>query len=255
MANKPVEFCMVGNYLIDVSIKEDHSFTNDVTSFPVESGGTLSDNIRPKPITVTLEGIVSNSPLGEILTQRKTSVGNDFSTGQVAAAEAYSVLVEVWNGREPVTIRTSLATFENMAMTSLTIPKSKESGAALHFTAAFQQITVITNQRKKIRTKTSIRNGHGKRELGQQNCGDAGARSFFWRKGIVAGKEPIYVTEYVFYTSIGANTTSALNVELNRTMVYYHQDNSTPLTTNEEKAFHLDMARDAKAVTDAKMLA
>jgi len=36
------------------------------------------------------------------------------------AAEAYALLLEIWRNREPITIRTSLDTFEHMAMTSLT---------------------------------------------------------------------------------------------------------------------------------------
>ena len=249
----PVEFVMINNYLIDVSVKEDHSFTADVTDYPVESGGSLSDNIRPKPITVTIEGIVSNSPLGEITTSRRTFAG-PLATGQASTAEAYALLLAVWNGREPVTIRTSLGTFERMALTSLSIPKSKESGDALHFTAAFQQITLVTNAEYRVATRTSIPNGGKKRDRGSQASDTRALKFIIWRKGRPPGSYYIYDTQVVWFQS------QSTGPGRQDSMDYYHPDGDggfagSVLTSPEHAAFEKDMARDLSDAADAKRAA
>jgi len=48
---------------------------------------------------------------------------------------------------DTVTIRTSLGTFEKMALVSLNVPRDASTGEALHFTAQFQQVQFATNKR------------------------------------------------------------------------------------------------------------
>jgi hypothetical protein len=52
----------IGTIWIDVSISEKHSLSADVTEHPVEDGGNISDNVRPSPRVVQIEGLVSNHP-------------------------------------------------------------------------------------------------------------------------------------------------------------------------------------------------
>lgn len=152
-----VTFVMINDFLIDVALTETHEFEADVTEYPVESGSSISDNIRSKPIMVTMEGLVSNSPLEEIAKYRIAPAE--------PVADAYAMLLDVRDKREPVTIRTSLGTFENMALQSLSIPRDGSRGDALRFTAKFQQIQTVTNVRGK-RLRTSIPGGKRKVNLG-----------------------------------------------------------------------------------------
>src|SRR5688572_28114694 len=128
MSQAKQQFAMINNYLIDVSVKEDHSFESDVTDFPAESGASFSDNIRPKPIRITMEGIVSDTPIGEMVGNRPqtapvTTPAQADESAHVISQVAYTKILEVWNKREPVTIRTSLGTFERMALVSLSVPR------------------------------------------------------------------------------------------------------------------------------------
>lgn len=150
-------FVMINDFLIDVSISESHEFEAEVTDYPVESGANISDNIRSKPIVITMEGIVSNSPLQPLA---------DFRVPQNAdpTTEAYKMLIDVRDKREPVTIRTSLGTFTSMALQSLSIPRDGSLGDALRFTAKFQQIQTVTNKRSK---RVAVPNGKGKDNWGQ----------------------------------------------------------------------------------------
>lgn len=60
----------IGPVWIDVSISEKHQLGADVTEHPVEDGPSVADNIRPTPRTITIEGLVTNTPLELPLTQR-----------------------------------------------------------------------------------------------------------------------------------------------------------------------------------------
>jgi hypothetical protein len=52
----------IGTIWIDVSLSEKHSLTAEVTEHPVEDGSAISDNVRPQPRTVQIEGLVTNHP-------------------------------------------------------------------------------------------------------------------------------------------------------------------------------------------------
>jgi hypothetical protein len=53
----------IGDVWIDVSVRESHEVTADVTRHPVEEGTDISDHIRPEPRTISIEGLVTNHPL------------------------------------------------------------------------------------------------------------------------------------------------------------------------------------------------
>jgi hypothetical protein len=258
MANNP-EFVMINNFLIDVSIQEDHTYESEVTDYPIESGGSISDNIRPKPITVTMQGIVSNTPLGGILAARqRTETTSAQGSANVMEKAAYFLLKQIWIDREPVTIRTSLNTFENMALTSLTIPKSKDVGSALHFTASFQQIQIVTNKRVQLRVAVPI--GRGAKNLGPLPSTTRLIRSILWRQGNPPGTDFIPFTEVIYLANRETRVPPVGGPQFNThyDLIYVHANEPvragtdspgsagyTPLTQQELHNLALDQARDA----------
>ncbi len=161
-----VSFVMIDDYLIDVTINEDHRFESEITEYPVESGSSVSDNIRPKPLVVTMEGLVSNTPLADMAKNRGiippaeaalSALGSAgagalrrASSGVKTSEEAYAHFLKIWDRREPVTIRTSLGTFENMALESLSFPRTGGEHDGLRFSASFKQIKIVSNKRVKV---------------------------------------------------------------------------------------------------------
>lgn len=145
---------MIDGFLIDCSIKENHSFDSDITDYPVESGANISDNIRPLPIVVEIEGLVSNTPIGLMVAARA-------GFAYKPAGVAYQLFQRIRERREPVTIQTSLRTYENMALKSLSIPRGEHEDS-MKFTATFQQIETVENKRT-IRVSTPI--GTGKKTV------------------------------------------------------------------------------------------
>lgn len=52
----------IGTIWIDVSIRETHSLSAEVTEHPVEDGVNITDHVRPQPRVIQLEGMVTNHP-------------------------------------------------------------------------------------------------------------------------------------------------------------------------------------------------
>lgn len=129
---------MIDNYLIDVATSEVHDYESDVTDYPVEDGSNITDNIRPKGLQLTLTCVVSNTPFGPIATQR---------SAQPPADECYQHLLTVRRNRGLVTVRTSLGTFQDMALKSLSIPRKSGGGDQLMFTVTFVHVVLVENIR------------------------------------------------------------------------------------------------------------
>ena len=154
----------INGYIIDLATSEDHSFDSEVTDHPVETGADITDNIQAKPIQVTLDCIVSDTPIGAIAAAR-----NSLDPNQplfVPSSDCYAHMIAIRDARQPVTIVTSLGTFTNMAMTSLSVPRSAQNGESLHFKAAFKQITFVTNLRTTIRV--AVPRAATKKDLGNK---------------------------------------------------------------------------------------
>lgn len=155
---------LIDNFLIDASLSESHNRESEVTEFPVESGADFTDHIRQLPVEIEIEGIVSATPIGRVALLRDLDGGS----GILPTEEALAHLERIFERRQPVTVQTDLQLYERMAMTSLQIPRDRETGKALRFTATFRQIRVITNQRIARRADPI---GGGNQKLGPKPAG------------------------------------------------------------------------------------
>lgn len=160
----PSQLVMIANYLIDCSLNEEHAFESEVTDYPVESGSNITDNVRPKPIVVTMECLVSNTPIGFLAEARHPNREGATNPSE-PADDCYELLQKIRDDRQPVSIRTSLRTFDNMVLKSLSVPRAPNRGDALRFTATFQQIQIVTNKRTR---RVAVPGGGKKVDKGQQ---------------------------------------------------------------------------------------
>jgi hypothetical protein len=164
---------LIAGFRIDASISERHSYQAEATEFPVESGSTISDNIRNLPIEVSIEGIVSNTPLGELATVRGEGGDVTLNDGSVVPAQTPVELARakfegIWRARQPITIITTLDTYKNMVMTSLEIPRTASDGGAdaYRFSATFRQVTIVTTERISVTVATPV--ARKKKKIGGQ---------------------------------------------------------------------------------------
>lgn len=155
---------------LDAAIKENHQYSNKVSQFPVEGGIDKSDNIKQQPETLSIDGIVTASPvpyLGakpiEVVGQERVVTAYDillriagmriYTSDSVRSTESSDVII--------VDIFTPLRTFTDMAITSLQIPRDQSTGEALRFNASFQRIYIAELAEEQINNAVEKKQGSG----------------------------------------------------------------------------------------------
>ncbi len=133
----------IDDVIIDVIISEEHSYENDVTSHPVESGSDVTDNVINKPLKISLDCLISATPLrksGVIVQGEATRTANP-----TQAARARLIAINV--AREPITVNDSQGSFPNMVLEKLMFTQTSKIGDALAFKASFKELKIIENER------------------------------------------------------------------------------------------------------------
>lgn len=156
----------IDGFLIDAALSESHKMSANATKYPTESGSKLTDNIQNEPREVTIVGIVSDTPIGTVAAARGSASaaaagGLDF----LPTDEALAKLEALYESREPVPIDTTRRRYESMALIDLEITDDETTGHALNFTATFQQIKIINNNRTIVRVD-GLGNGAKKKKSG-----------------------------------------------------------------------------------------
>lgn len=194
----------------DVSLSESHERNATVTQNPIEDGSNISDHINLNPERLTLEGMISDSPVSLIqsavglgvssATQFASSslggglVGNlvkdatGVALGSVAGlvtgtprdpADGFKFMEELWRNREPFTVITALKRYENMVIENLSVPRSAQIGKSFRFSATFVQVkiaksSIVTIPAFKVNGNTSAQS---KAALGKQATKEAKAET------------------------------------------------------------------------------
>lgn len=140
---------IIDGYRIDVALREDHDLPAEATDHPVERGGDITDHVRVRPVTITVEGIVSDYPVGQLADERGIREGGGRSV-VLPSEEARAHLEGIRAERRLVTVETSKGAFDRMAMVGLSFPVAPGDGDHLRFTATFRQVEIVTNGRTTI---------------------------------------------------------------------------------------------------------
>lgn len=155
---------IIDTIVLDVTISESHDGETEVTDHPVETGFDVNDHARPKPDMLTLEGVVSVTPLNR---KRRLAVEEsgiiDFTSTKLAeplgddpgyVQQAYQTLRQLRETGKIITVFTGLRIYDDMIMTRLSIPRDGKTGDALRFSASFKQIKIVSS---KVTTTTVAR--------------------------------------------------------------------------------------------------
>ena len=94
----------IGAVPLDVSISQVHRFPSFITKNPVEDGTTYTDHVVLLPVTLEIDGRVSDAPISI----------SEALTGKFNTQDAYRELVRMQRAREPFTVVTGLNVYENM---------------------------------------------------------------------------------------------------------------------------------------------
>lgn len=153
----------IDGYEIDAAISEVHSLRAEVSSHPLESGADVVEHRRKMPRSITVEGVVSDTPIGPLAKRRQEFAVINGKSSALPSDEAYARLKDLHDTGRAVTIESSLDTFDDMVLTDLNVPRDRNTGEAFRFSATFVEIRFVATDRAPVdlpRAKDRQNRGH-----------------------------------------------------------------------------------------------
>ncbi|CBX44530.1 hypothetical protein P88_00190 [Erwinia phage phiEt88] len=163
---------VVGNLEFDTLDQEEHSWSREVTTNPVENGSPIADHIIRQPKSLTISGMISNAPVTGILTQISNAVSNGFS-GEDRVNAAIKQLDLLYESEETVTIYTKNYAYVNMLIKSINIPRRVSDGDAINFTIEAVQARIVSTATTQLPPGVGVKkSGSGTKKAGTSNSTD-----------------------------------------------------------------------------------
>ena len=120
-----INYFRFGRTLFDgfamVIVDEQITLESEVTQYAVETGSHISDHIKPLPVRIVYNGMVSNDH------------------NRQGATQAWHRLTAAYKDREPVTVFGSVDIFDNMALESIQLQREGASVRGLAIAGADQR--------------------------------------------------------------------------------------------------------------------
>ena len=131
----------------DALLDQSMDYEADVPEYPTEKGFSVSDNISLKPETLSMTLYVSDTPV---------TWKSRFGSGKGRVEKVVKQLQDLYFAKKVVTVVTSDAVFDSMAITSISISKSADVGYAREIPISLKKIIVTES------STTSIPDSYGK---------------------------------------------------------------------------------------------
>jgi len=143
----------VGLVNFDASMTETHSMRNAVTDHPVEvdpkvgAQNTIADHIRREPDEITINGIVTDTPILFLASlQAESPLEGDNTPVRNRVDLAYAEIQRVMQDGELVEILTTLRDYENMAITAFSIQRDAANGNVMNATITAREVTIVQTE-------------------------------------------------------------------------------------------------------------
>ena len=127
-----------GNIELDAVLEENHEWTNDVTTNPVESGAPVTDHIIEQADKLRWRCFVSDTPI--TISQSITGTTNNSKSYNNRTQFVFDLLYDLVKRKEVVTVYTKHRIYDNMAIQSVSMPRSSGDGEAIEFNIEFSII-------------------------------------------------------------------------------------------------------------------
>ena len=153
---------------VDGFYAEQHKVSVSKTAYPVESGASVTDHAVREPNKLKLQGWVSDlmpAPLAIPWVSRSER-----------GAGAWLEILRVMEAREPLTVITALAVYQNMLLVSAEAPVDRTTGLSLVFTLDLEEVLVSPAVRQEGRELGSVSQGPAANRLGAVRRGRVQAR-------------------------------------------------------------------------------
>lgn len=134
---------LYGNIELDAVLDENHEWSAEATSNPVEAGAPITDHVIDQSDKLKLRGFVTDAPLN--LSQSVSGLVNSGSVGNRTQG-VFDLLHQLIKLKEPMTVYTKHRIYDDMVLTNVTIPRSAGVGEAIEFSAEFINIRKVATQ-------------------------------------------------------------------------------------------------------------
>jgi|WetSurMetagenome_2_1015567.scaffolds.fasta_scaffold189292_2 hypothetical protein len=167
---------------LDACIAQGEEYVNVISKFPVEDGFSAVDHIQQEPETITIEGVISNSPVAGVLFAGAAPV-SDYNSivgdGRDRVVTAYETLLRM-SGRRLVRLpdlkgndvsetvpskqimfdlSVKLRVFTDMVFENLSFNFDKMTGDALPFKATCAKIVKVSTKESTINYSVGVLSG------------------------------------------------------------------------------------------------
>lgn len=142
----------------DALIDQSVDYSAEVPEYPTEKGFSVSDTIVLKPETISMTLFVTDTPV--TWKQR-------FGSGSGRVQNVVKRLEELYFSKKVISIVTSDAVYDNMAITSISIVKNTSSGYAREIPISFKKIVVTES------STVTIPDSYGKSGASGASAGSA----------------------------------------------------------------------------------
>lgn len=132
-----------GNIELDAALDENHEWSAEATSNPVEVGAPVTDHVIDQSDKLKIRGFVTDTPL--TLSQSVSGLVNSGNVGNRTQA-VFDLLHQLIKLKEPMTVYTKHRIYDDMVMTNVTIPRSAGVGEAIEFSAEFVHVRKVATQ-------------------------------------------------------------------------------------------------------------
>lgn len=145
---------------LDATPRETHTYANEMSSYPIEDGATITDFIRRVPEGLSIDGFITNAPVPYLeINQDPLSSGTQ-SANIDRVRPAFEMLLQLAGYKIGelgkgvvipseallVDIVTGLRAYTNMVLIKLDVPRDATTGDALRFTAEFRKMDKVQLQ-------------------------------------------------------------------------------------------------------------
>lgn len=146
----PESKARLGELIVDAYINETHTFSSTITEHPIEGGLSIVDHIHNQPFCLSIEGIISNTPMNLIgLTAYDSAKRYLDGESNNFSLIAFEKIEDIFKKREPISIATSLKIYHKMVLESLSVERGG-GNEQLRFSCTAKQIRIVYQERIKV---------------------------------------------------------------------------------------------------------
>lgn len=125
---------IVDLWTMDLTNSESFDQKIDVSTQPTSSRFSITDHSTIQPLTLTLDGMISETPLSELVDRFFARNRRETQVDRLLKLARDGYLFQV---------QTGLTIYENMAITSASISRDNSTGQAINISISLQQVKLV----------------------------------------------------------------------------------------------------------------